>query len=111
MEIQGWYVMKNLSKIVAVMLVSIMLLGCDKIGVRPEPFCHVKQPLNLGHPTPLTLDEIRGSIITSNGITIELSIEEYKKLINNNKRIEQYIDECNHIIDSTEAYYQAVEEK
>lgn len=70
-----------------------------------KTICHEKAPLDLGLPTPLTLDYISGRMIISEVPTIEFTLDEYRNLITNNKQIENYIDECTTIIKSIEEYY------
>jgi hypothetical protein len=97
------------SKLIGVLLTSVLLTGCDPFFTRNDTNqCYVT-PLNLGYPKPLHLDTINGTLYLSSKKepTVELTLDEYSKLLKNNKKIENYIYECRSIIDKTEGYYQS----
>jgi hypothetical protein len=95
-----------------ILLCVVVLSGCSSWVEKKacdicntSKICHVKQPLNLGYPDPLDLNSIRGYVSNTEPKTVVLTLEEYKKLVLNNKKIENYISECINIIDETEKYY------
>lgn len=91
-----------MNKLPILLLIAVVVSGCAS----PDPICYTKPPLNLGHPDPLTLEPIRGKVVRSKEDTMVcLSLREYQALIENNKKIEGYIDQCVKMLDATEEYY------
>ena len=86
-----------------IIITLILLSGC---GSNPTTEITI-HPFELGHPTPLTLTPIHGKLIyVDDKPYVSLTTDEFESLVENNKKIENYVRECVIIIDETEQYYQ-----
>ena len=112
-----------LTKILLIGVISCMLSGCMigekrvKLFKLEEP----RQPLNLPDPAPLTLEDIRWIIITSDNadevfkkleaagvdpVIFGLTDKDYELLAKNFAQIRQKLQETNNLLEEYKKYYE-----
>ena len=120
----------RLAWIVAVPLMVCMLLsGCSIGGEKKIKIFSVEEPrqkLNLPEPMPLTLEDIRWIIITSENaqevfkkleeagidpVLFGLTDKDYEMLAKNFAQIRQKLQETNNLLDEYKKYYEGTEKE
>ena len=120
----------RLAWIVAVPLIVCMLLsGCSIGGEKKIKIFSVEEPrqkLNLPEPMPLTLEDIRWIIITSENaqevfkkleeagidpVLFGLTDKDYEMLAKNFAQIRQKLQETNNLLDEYKKYYEGTEKE
>ena len=120
----------RLAWIVAVPLMVCMLLsGCSIGGEKKIKIFSVEQPrekLNLPEPMPLTLEDIRWIIITSENaqevfkkleeagidpVLFGLTDKDYELLAKNFAQIRQKLQETNNLLEEYKKYYEGTEKE
>jgi len=120
----------RLAWIVAVPLMVCMLLsGCSIGGEKKIKIFSVEQPrekLNLPEPMPLTLEDIRWIIITSENaqevfkkleeagidpVLFGLTDKDYEMLAKNFAQIRQKLQETNNLLEEYKKYYEGTEKE
>ena len=120
----------RLAWIVAVpLMVCILLSGCSIGGEKKIKIFSVEQPrekLNLPEPMPLTLEDIRWIIITSENaqevfkkleeagidpVLFGLTDKDYEMLAMNFAQIRQKLQETNNLLEEYKKYYEGTEKE
>jgi len=120
----------RLAWIVAVpLMVCILLSGCSIGGEKKIKIFSVEQPrekLNLPEPMPLTLEDIRWIIITSENaqevfkkleeagidpVLFGLTDKDYEMLAKNFAQIRQKLQETNNLLEEYKKYYEGTEKE
>ena len=120
----------RLAWIVAVPLIVCMLLsGCSIGGEKKIKIFSVEEPrqkLNLPEPMPLTLEDIRWIIITSENaqevfkkleeagidpVLFGLTDKDYEMLAKNFAQIRQKLQETNNLLEEYKKYYEGTEKE
>jgi len=120
----------RLAWIVAVpLMVCILLSGCSIGGEKKIKIFSVEQPrekLNLPEPMPLTLEDIRWIIITSENaqevfkkleeagidpVLFGLTDKDYEMLAKNFAQIRQKLQETNNLLEEYKKYYEVTEKE
>src|SRR5210317_1193367 len=117
-----------MNKILSIALI-ILLTGCSIGGERKVKIFSVEEPrqkLNLPDPMPLTLEDIRWIIITSENahedfkkmeeagidpVLFGLTDKDYELLSKNFAQIRQKLQETNSLLEEYKKYYEGTEEK
>ena len=112
-----------MSKILAIALI-VLLTGCSLGGERKIKIFSMEEPrakLNLPDPMPLTLEDIRWIIITSENaqevfkkleeagidpVLFGLTDKDYELLAKNFAQIRQKLQETNNLLDEYKKYYE-----
>ena len=113
--------------ILAILLLGFLLSGCSIGGEKKVKIFSVEEPrakLNLPDPMPLTLEDIRWIIITSENadevfakleaegidpVLFGLTDKEYEMLAKNFAQIRQKLQETNNLLDEYKKYYEETE--
>ena len=117
-----------MNKILAITLI-VLLTGCSIGGEKKIKIFSVEQPrekLNLPEPMPLTLEDIRWIIITSENaqevfkkleeagidpVLFGLTDKDYEMLAKNFAQIRQKLQETNNLLDEYKKYYEGTEKE
>ena len=117
-----------MNKILAIALI-LLLTGCSIGGERKVKIFSVEEPrakLNLPNPMPLTLEDIRWIIITSENaqevfqrleeqgidpVLFGLTDKDYELLAKNFAQIRQKLQETNSLLEEYKKYYETEEKK
>ena len=120
----------NMEKILITILITIFLSGCSMgMGEKKIKLFQIEEPrskLDLDSPEPLTLEDIRWIIITSDNaqevfkkleeqgydpVLFGLTDKEYEMIAKNFAKIRAYLKEQNAILEKYKEYYEDAEPK
>lgn len=104
--------MQGIKTLIASSVLSCALLvtGCATQTVYVEkPVPYLREPLGIKPPPSLKLNAVTVTMVkpADGDAYIVLSMDDYKDMLLNNKKIQGYILESNSRIESCEAYYTA----
>lgn len=93
-------------------LVALVVSGCATTNapvLTNQEFCYSKPPIDIPSVPPLTLKPIRVKVMQLESGSVEACMtgENYTNIIENNKKIEQYIESNRLILKEYKEYYES----